>query len=303
MFRRVLLLAAAAILISQSYSGHQSELKNSIQFTDSDSDGYNDSDDAFPDHPDAWSDGDGDGYADQPNTNISDDCPNTYGISKIHLMGCRDIDRDWIPDFLDDDIDGDGIPNELELASSNAVMKFDIFNPESVPDDSDFDTIPDPIDPDDDNDGWSDLIEIERWSDPYDEFETPFSMYGGTTTGFYYIPGKGITVEATDEGFEISLSWLIGAVSSELIIPIGLIPIYLGLWGYRRKKFKEIDNQINSSMLFSELAELEKMANQMVRERRIRVVHGLILRNSIEEREVALGGEGRKGFSDASSEE
>ncbi len=285
----------AALLISlglQATNTHGLELESKPFFADSDGDGYNDSEDTFPEHPEAWSDGDGDGYADQPNTNISDDCPNTSGSSRIHLMGCRDIDRDWIPDVLDDDIDGDGITNELELASSNAVMKFDIFNPDSVPKDSDFDTIPDPIDPDDDNDGWSDLTEQERGSDQFDEDETPFSMYFGINTGFYYIPGKGISIDASEEGFEISLSWLIGALSSELIIPIGLIPVYLGLWGYRRAKFKEIDEEIHATTDLKKLAELEKFANQMVRERRIRVVHGLILRNSIEEREVELGGEG-----------
>lgn len=157
------LLTAFSATLDSSQGGELGEL---VRFTDSDGDGYNDSDDAFPERGDAWSDADGDGYADQPNTNISDDCPNTSGNSRIHLRGCRDIDRDWIPDVLDDDIDGDGITNELELASSNAVMKFDIFNPDSVPADSDFDTIPDPIDPDDDNDGWSDLVESDRGSDP-----------------------------------------------------------------------------------------------------------------------------------------
>ena len=85
---------------------------------DTDGDGYSDAGynwnvsdgaDAFPLRNDAWGDLDGDGYADQPNLNITDDCPLNYGKSRIVLCGCSDMDIDWIPDVLDDDIDGDGI--------------------------------------------------------------------------------------------------------------------------------------------------------------------------------------------------
>ena len=136
MFKRAWLFPlVVSIVLLLAFPQEVNSIELSIQpsFTDSDNDGYNDSDDAFPNHPDAWSDSDGDGYADQSNTNISDDCPNTHGSSRIHMKGCRDIDQDWIPDVLDDDIDGDGITNELEIASSNALMKYDIFNASSTP--------------------------------------------------------------------------------------------------------------------------------------------------------------------------
>ncbi|MDP6378998.1 MAG: hypothetical protein QF885_05065, partial [Candidatus Thalassarchaeaceae archaeon] len=147
------LVVCLILLLALPQEINTTELSIEPSFTDSDNDGYNDSVDKYPNHPNAWSDADGDGFADQPNTNISDDCPNTYGSSRIQMNGCRDIDQDWIPDILDDDIDGDGISNELELASSNAVMKYDIFNSSSTPVDTDYDTIPDLVDLDDDNDG------------------------------------------------------------------------------------------------------------------------------------------------------
>ena len=61
------------------------------------------------------------------------------------------MDLDWIPDVLDDDIDGDGISNEMERAASLVLTFYDPMDPHSVPADSDFDTIPDAIDEDDDN--------------------------------------------------------------------------------------------------------------------------------------------------------
>ena len=124
MFKRAWLLplvVSFVLLLAFPQEVNNIELSIQPSFTDSDNDGYNDSDDDFPNHPDAWSDSDGDGYADQPNTNISDDCPNTHGSSRIHMMGCRDIDQDWIPDVLDDDIDGDGFSNNEEAIAGTKI--------------------------------------------------------------------------------------------------------------------------------------------------------------------------------------
>ena len=58
---------------------------------DTDGDGYSDADatwnismgaDAFPERADAWSDLDGDNFADQPNLDITDDCPTRFGKSR-----------------------------------------------------------------------------------------------------------------------------------------------------------------------------------------------------------------------------
>ena len=47
----------------------------SVVAEDSDGDGYDDSEDAFPDDATQWSDNDGDGYGDNPNGNHADDFP------------------------------------------------------------------------------------------------------------------------------------------------------------------------------------------------------------------------------------
>ncbi len=254
---------------------------------DSDGDGYNDEDDAYPNNSEAWSDSDGDGYADQPGLNISDDCPNSEGYSYRHMNGCYDTDSDGIPDTLDDDIDGDGITNDLELASSTALKKYDIFDLNDVPPDSDWDTIPDVLDDDDDNDGWSDQIELDRGCDTLDESVTPFTMYGGNT-GWFYVSGTGLVAEYSDDGIEISLSWLISALSSELIIPIGLVPIYLGIWYFRFRTFSRFDAELKDIDDLTKLHDFENEISKAMRARKLRAHHGIILRNVIELKEDEL---------------
>ena len=61
---------------------------------DADFDQVRDSLDAYPNNSLLWSDNDGDGYADQQGTDISDDCPDTYGSSTSGSLGCLDSDGD-----------------------------------------------------------------------------------------------------------------------------------------------------------------------------------------------------------------
>lgn len=66
---------------------------------DSDGDGWENRLDAYDDAPLLWSDNDGDGYADQPGTNLSDDCPEEFGTSFEDRKGCLDGDGDgWSND-------------------------------------------------------------------------------------------------------------------------------------------------------------------------------------------------------------
>ena len=269
---------------------------------DSDGDGYNDEDDAYPNNSEAWSDSDGDGYADQPGLNISDDCPNTVGFSYRYMNGCYDTDGDGIPDTLDDDIDGDGITNDLELASSTAVKKYDIFDASDVPPDFDWDTIPDVLDDDDDNDGWSDQIELERGSDTFNESVTPFTMYGGNT-GWFYVSGAGFVTDYRSDGAELSLSWLLSALSSELIIPIGLIPIYFGIWYFRHRKFKKFDEKLENTHDITKLREVEIEVSEAMRSRKLQAHHGVILRNVIENKENDLDNLWFKKYGSSDSEE
>ena len=61
---------------------------------DGDGDGWDITLDAFPDNLLLWSDTDGDGYADQPGTDLSDACPEVYGTSTEDALGCPDTDGD-----------------------------------------------------------------------------------------------------------------------------------------------------------------------------------------------------------------
>ena len=179
-----------------------------VSATDTDNDGFEDSEDVFPNDPLIWSDSDGDGYADQLGHEKSDNCPFIYGKSRSPLKGCSDIDNDFVPDVYDDDADGDGIRNEMERAASTGLTLYDPFNADSVPLDSDQDTIPDTIDDDNDNDGWPDDVELDRGSDPFDFDETPFNLYMGFSTGFFYQGGFSITGVYDEGAIEISLSGL-----------------------------------------------------------------------------------------------
>ena len=255
---------------------------------DMDGDGVDDTLDVWPEERLIWSDADGDGYADQGRHALSDNCPHVYGKSKVRLVGCSDIDGDFLPDQYDDDSDGDGIRNEMERAASSGTVLYDPYNPNSTPPDADQDTIPDVLDLDNDNDGWPDLVELDRGSDIFDESETPFSMYFGTNTGIFYAGGIGpgsFSFDYDADSFEVSLSGLSEIVFEELVIPLLLVPIYVGIFLARRQEYRDLLNEIQGASSLGRLRELEGKVNRMVKEKRIKVYHGLVLRNAIEESE------------------
>ena len=259
---------------------------------DIDGDGVANGDDLWPLDGVIWSDSDGDGFADQGLHELSDNCPYAFGKSRIRLVGCSDIDGDFIPDLYDDDADGDGIRNEMERAASSGTVLYDPFNPLSTPVDSDRDTIPDVIDTDNDNDGWPDLIELDRGSDIYDGDETPFNLYFGINTGIFYSGGlnsKSFSFDYDAESFEISISAFMEIVFEELVIPLLLIPTYFAIFYARASKYRVILNRIENATNSDELIGLEKEVNMMVKEKRIKVYHGLVLRNAIEEMESVFG--------------
>ena len=261
---------------------------------DIDGDGVVNVDDVWPMDGIIWSDSDGDGFADQGSHELSDNCPFAYGKSRIRLVGCSDIDGDFMPDIYDDDADGDGIRNELERAASSGTILFDPFNPLSTPKDTDRDTIPDVIDDDNDNDGWPDLVELDRGSDIYDGDETPFNLYFGINTGVFYsggLSGNSFSFDYDAESLEISISAFMEIVFEELVIPLLLIPTYFAIFYARASKYRAMLAKIESAKDSDELIWLEKEVNAMVKEKRIKVYHGLVLRNAIEEMESSFGGE------------
>lgn len=264
---------------------------------DRDGDGANNNVDVWPDDGKIWSDTDGDGYADQGQHRLTDNCPNVYGLSRIRLQGCSDIDGDFVPDQYDDDADGDGIRNEMERAASSGTILYDPYNPTSVPRDSDQDTIPDVLDLDNDNDGWPDDIEIDRGSDPFDVLETPFNMYFSTNLGIFYTGGlnaESFTFQYNPDHLELSISAILDTVFEELLIPFLLIPIYLGFFLGQRNEYQQLLDKIERASSLRELREIEQESNKKLQSRKIRLYHGLVLRNAIEAAEGAFGGEERE---------
>jgi len=99
---------------------------------DFDSDGWADAADAFFQDGTQWSDGDGDGFGDNPSGNNADDCPFFHGNSSADRTGCIDSDGDGYSDpelswsvaqgadaFVDEpsqwaDADGDGYGDNFE---------------------------------------------------------------------------------------------------------------------------------------------------------------------------------------------
>ena len=305
--RRVMLLVVlAALFLLHQAAAEESDACPDLEgdssldrvgCPDSDGDGYSDPDvnwttmngaDAFPNDALAWSDGDGDGYADQSSASKSDDCPFTFGTSRVILFGCSDIDRDFVPDIYDDDADGDGIRNEMERAASSGTILYDPYNPNSTPLDTDQDTIPDVIDDDADGDGWPNDIENDRNSDPMDGNITPFNLYFGGGTGVFYLGGFSFTNEYEPRALELSVSVVIEIVTEELVIPFLLIPIYVLIGVFRRRTFRNFDARIHACNNLDALSALEAQVNDLIRNRAIRVHHGLVLRNAIELEEDRL---------------
>jgi hypothetical protein len=263
---------------------------------DIDGDGVANAQDVWPTISKIWSDTDEDGYADQGGHELSDNCPAAYGKSKIRLVGCSDIDGDFMPDIYDDDADGDGIRNELERAASSGTILYDPYNPLSTPLDTDRDTIPDVIDSDNDNDGWPDSVELDRGSDIFDADETPFNLYFGINSGVFYSGGlnsNSFSQGYDAESFELSVSAFMEIVFEELVIPLLLIPTYFAIYYVRASKYRDLLTKIEGAESKDELIELEKAVNQTVKDKGIKVYHGLVLRNAIEEVESKFNAESR----------
>jgi hypothetical protein len=105
---------------------------------DTDGDGVIDDNDAFPGDPTETTDSDNDGVG-----NNRDNCVNTANA------GQADLDRDGLGDACDNDIDGDGVPNNQDKFPNNPAESKDADN----------DGIGDNADTDDDNDGLPDRLD------------------------------------------------------------------------------------------------------------------------------------------------
>lgn len=252
---------------------------------DRDGDGIDDARDAWPDRADAWSDSDGDGYADQSGLEDSDDCPNQAGTSTRPWRGCADLDGDGEMDLTDPDADGDFIADDLERQASEISGEFySTRSPSSVPLDTDGDRVPDILDIDDDDDTWSDEVELERGSDPLDWASTPITMYGDTPTGTFYVPGKGFQTSYSPDGIELSLSSMLELVTSEFLIPLLLLPATLYLMLNKRIRFVRTRRRVRHASQASEFEELDHHIDDLVRQGQLKAEHALLLRSLHERR-------------------
>ena len=208
---------------------------------DWDLDGWADHIDPYPQNASMWSDGDGDGFADQQGTNISDNCPLEWGNSTYFRRGCPDMDGDGVPDNLDFDIDGDGYPNTDEMRS-------------------------DPP------------------SDPYDSADTPANLDGY---------GRGDNLE----GSEISSSSLMqdtfgkvvtGAVLLLVVFAVVLSFMMVNTNTGRRNTFGRLEKQLFEAEGFDGLAEIEEELEELLRRGSISGSQGMLMRQQVDEKRYAL---------------
>ena len=97
---------------------------------DTDGDGVNNLEDAFPDDREQSKDADGDGFGDDSNAPGGDSCPNAYGTSTAKpMLGCVDSDGDGYANEMDrfpidetqwTDTDGDGYGDNPDGNQSDA---------------------------------------------------------------------------------------------------------------------------------------------------------------------------------------
>ena len=255
---------------------------DAAEWIDSDGDGVGDNGDVWPLDGDIWSDADGDLWADQFGHILTDDCPSLNGTSSIFMNGCSDLDEDGMPDILDPDIDGDGITNDNEMDASTKTVTYDPFDADSKPSDIDGDLIPDVLDHDRDGDGFPDELERERGSDYKDANKTPFNKYGNQDTGLFYVPGEGFKSQYDPEGVEISVSWLIDLITSELLVPLAMIPLTVFALMRKRRRYKKMRNRLEDCKDLDMLKEYEEDIDDMVINRKVKVEHGMLLRNMFE---------------------
>jgi hypothetical protein len=113
-------------------------------------------------------------------------------------------------------------------------------------------------------------------------------MYFGVDTGFFYYGGLTFGEDYDGEAVEFSLSGLVDILTEELVIPLLLIPIYLSLYIGRKRLYNSILSEIEFTGKMDTLSDIETKTNELVKNRKLKVYHGLVLRNAIEQKENRL---------------
>jgi hypothetical protein len=198
------------------------------------------------------------------------------------MMGCSDIDDDGMPDLLDPDIDGDGITNDNEMDASTDNNEYDPFDANSTPPDLDGDSIPDGMDKDTDGDGFPNDMEKERGSDHEDTNKTPFNIYGDQDTGLFYVPGEGFQSQYDPNGMEISVSVVLDMVTSEFLIPMLILPLTMFALLAKGRRYKKMKKRLEACKDADILLEFEKDIDTLIMKKKVKVEHGMLLRNLFE---------------------
>jgi len=138
--------------------------------------------DPFPSEPTQWSDGDADGYGDNPNGYQADDCSMTFGTSWRDLFGCQDSDNDGQSNTNDAfpnmnsqwlDFDSDGYGDNLSgFQGDSCITNFGESRRGSV-----FGCV------DSDFDGWADVID-DFSNDSSQWLDTDGDGYGDEIGGY-----------------------------------------------------------------------------------------------------------------------
>ena len=197
-------------------------------------------------------------------------------------MGCSDIDDDGMPDLLDPDIDGDGITNDNEMDASTDLIEYDPFDANSTPPDMDGDSIPDVMDKDTDGDGFPNDMEKERGSDHEDTNKTPFNIYGDQDTGLFYVPGEGFKSQYDPNGMEISVSMILDMITSEFLIPMLILPLTMFALLAKGRRYKKMKKRLEACKDADVLSEYEKDIDDLIMKKKVKVEHGMLLRNLFE---------------------
>jgi len=268
-------------------SVHGTSFRDLLGCYDADGDGWSNLSDVDDSNAEIWSDLDGDGFYDQPGFVNSDDCVNQAGTSQMPWRGCSDIDGDGIMDLADLDADGDGVFNADELQAGGAEgTSYDIFNASSTPTDIDSDGLPDSLDDDKDGDGFPNDMEKERGSDPNDAESTPMNLYGDASTGIFYVPGEGFKSSYDSDGYEISVSLLIDVLTSEMLIPLLMIPITFMAMMRKRFRYRRFRKRLDQADSMEDLEGAEEALDTMITKRKIKVEQAMLLRNQLERKWV-----------------
>ncbi len=266
---------------------------------DNDGDGVADSEDAFDEDPTQYDDQDGDGYGDNPDGNNADDCPARPGNSSLgSLLGCEDWDGDGYSDTVDpfpqnsllwSDLDGDGFADQLGSTNLTDDCPSEAGNSslfrKGCPD-MDGDRIPDFLDWDIDGDGYSNSDEVrsDPQSNPYDPLDTPQDTDQD---------GRADDVAENELANSAVLSdtfgqVITGAVLILVLFSVGASAMLLSSTSRSRKNFERMERELQSAEGFQGLAELEEELDEALRDGVIQGSQGMLLKNKIDERRLAL---------------